>query len=255
MKIGFPNHPRKNLIEEIEWIGKNGFDFVDLFLEEDEAIPEKINVEEIKSILRKYNLDAVGHLAWYLPIGSPMGALQKAGIKEAIKYFGVLNELGVEFITIHADWPGIIFSSAEGTEFQIESLKKLLKEAKKYKLKLMYEPIDTPYDNIENVSKILEKVPGLFLHLDLGHANLFGKNPEEFIVKFQKKIKHIHLHDNFGDRDLHLPMGCGVIDWKKILTILKKCYNGTITLEIFSRDRDYVLLTKEKLKKLWQEIK
>ena len=40
MKIGFPNNPRKNILEEIEWIGKNGFDFIDLFLEEDQAGPE-----------------------------------------------------------------------------------------------------------------------------------------------------------------------------------------------------------------------
>jgi len=29
--------------------------------------------------------------------------------------------------------------------------------------------------------------------------------------------------------------------------------SGTITLEIFSRDKDYVLLSKEKLKKLWEK--
>jgi sugar phosphate isomerase/epimerase len=77
MKIGFPNHPRKNIIDEIEWIGENGFDFIDLFLEEDQAVPEKIDLEEIKKVLRKYNLNTVGHLAWYLPIGSPMKSLRK----------------------------------------------------------------------------------------------------------------------------------------------------------------------------------
>jgi sugar phosphate isomerase/epimerase len=254
MKIGFPNHPRKNIIEEIEWIGKNGFDFVDLFLEEDQAIPEKIDTSEVKRVLKKYNLGTVGHLAWYLPIGSPMKSLREAAIKEAIKYFEVFNKLGVEFVTVHANWPGIVFSPKEGVGFQIESLRKLIKEAKKYNLKLMYEPVDTSNDNIENVSEVLENVPELFLHLDFGHANLFGQNPEEFIEKFQSKIKHIHLHDNFGNTDLHLPLGCGAINWEKILKTLKKYYDGTITLEIFSRDRDYVLLSKEKLKKLWQKI-
>ena len=35
MKIGFPNHPREDIIEEIKWIGKNKFDFIDIFLEEE----------------------------------------------------------------------------------------------------------------------------------------------------------------------------------------------------------------------------
>ncbi len=252
MKIGFPNHPRKNIIEEIEWIDKNGFDFVDLFLEEDQAVPEKIDTEKLKQLLKNYNLDIVGHTAWYLPIGSPIKSLREAAIKEAIRYFEVFNKLGVEFVTIHAHWPGIVFSPREGVDFQIESLSKLVKEAEKYDLKLMYEPTDTFNDNIENISVVLQEVPELFFHLDIGHANLFGRKPEEFIEKFYQKLKHVHLHDNFGNADLHLPIGCGAIDWEGALNVLKKYYDGTITLEIFSRDKDYVLESREKLKKLWE---
>ena len=254
MKIGFPNNPRKDLLKEIEWIGKNGFDFVDLFLEEDKATPEKINVEKVKKLLRKYNLGVVGHTAWYLPIGSPIKTLREASVKELVRYFEVFSELGVEFVTIHANWPGGMFSEEEGIKFQVESLRKLVREAKRFNLKIMYEPLETYADNVKNVSKILKMVPGLFLHLDIGHANLFGKKPEEFIKKFSNKIKHVHLHDNNGDKDLHLPMGCGSIEWEKILKILKKYYDGTITLEVFSKDKDYVLLAKEKLRKLWSKL-
>lgn len=254
MKIGFPNHPRRNIVKEIEWIGQNNFDFVDLFLEEDQAVPEKIDVKRLKQFFKNYNLDAVGHTAWYLPIGSPIKSLREAVIKEVIRYFEVFNKLGVEFITIHANWPGIVFSPREGVEFQIESLGKLVKEAEKYNLKLMYEPIDTLNDSIENISVILKEIPELFFHLDIGHANLFGRKPEEFIEKFHPKLKHVHLHDNFGNADLHLPLGHGVINWERILRILKKYYDGTITLEIFSKNKDYVLQSKEKLKELWQKI-
>jgi len=254
MKIGFPNHPRKDILDEIEWIGENNFDFVDLFLEEDMATPEKIEPEELKKRLKKYKLGALGHTAWYLPIGSPARTLREAAIKEMRRYFEIFEKIGVKFITIHANWPGIVFSAQEGLQFQIETLRELIREAENYNLKLMYEPIDTADDNIENAFLILKEIPKLFLHLDIGHANLFGKKPELFIEKFHQKIKHIHLHNNFGNTDLHLPMGCGIVDWEKILKTLKKFYDGTITLEIFSRDRDYVLLAKEKLKKLWEKL-
>lgn len=254
MKIGYPTHPRKNLLEEIEWIGKNKFDFVELFLEEDQATPEKIDIKKTKQLLKKYHLEALGHTAWYLPIGSPMKALREAAIKEALRYFEVFSKLGVKLVTIHAHWPGGMFSQKEGIKFQVESLRKLVKEAKRFNLEIMYEPITTPADNIKNVSQILRKVPELSLLLDLGHANLCGRKPEEFIKRFHSKIKHIHLHDNFGDEDLHLPMGCGSMKWEKILKILKKYYDGTITLEIFSKEKDYVLLAREKLKKLWKRL-
>ena len=35
MQIGFPTHPRKDMVDEIHWIGANGFDFADLFFEAD----------------------------------------------------------------------------------------------------------------------------------------------------------------------------------------------------------------------------
>src|SRR5260370_42083308 len=43
MKIGAMNHPARNPLEEIEWIGKDGFDFVDFPLEPTAADPDKID--------------------------------------------------------------------------------------------------------------------------------------------------------------------------------------------------------------------
>ncbi len=55
-----------------------------------------------------------------------------------------------------------------------------------------------------------------------------------------------------GSADLHLPLGAGLIPWNKIVTELKKYqYDGTITLEVFSRDRRYLLASRDKLLELW----
>lgn len=254
MKIGFPNNPRSNILKEIEWIGSSGFDFVDLFLEEDKAVPERIEVEKVRELLQKYNLEALGHTAWYLPIGSPMKSLRETAVNEAVRYFEIFHRLEIKLVTIHANWAKGMFSPEEGINFQIDTLNKLVREAENYNIEIMYEPIITPYDSVDNVAKILDGVPGLLLHIDTGHSNVFGRKPEDFIERFHEKLVHIHLNDNDGNADLHLPMGCGNINWKKTLKVLKKYYDGTITLEVFSRDKDYVLLSKEKLRKLWDEV-
>ena len=181
MKIGCPNHPRKPVLEEVEWIGRNKFDFLDLFLEEDQATPEKIDIEQTKRLLQKYRLDIVGHTAWYLPIGSPVKAFRETAVNEALRYFDVLQKLEAKFVTVHANWPIGLFSTREGIRFQVETLRMLVKEAERFDLKVMYEPTDTARDSVESVSTILESVPGLFLHIDIGHANLFGRKPEEFM--------------------------------------------------------------------------
>ena len=218
MKVGFANNPKRDILEEIEWIGKNKFDFVDLFLEEDQATPERIDVEKVRNLLEEHGLEVVGHTACYLPIGSPIRSLRESAVKEITRYFRI-------FIVL---------------------LQSMLPAPK-----LMYEPIDTQKDNLENVSAVLTQVPELLFHLDIGHASLFGRKPEQFIKEFHQRLRHVHLNDNDRMRDLHLPMGAGSIDWRRTIKILKRYYDGTITLEVFSRDRDYALLSREKLIRLW----
>ena len=52
-----------------------------------------------------------------------------------------------------------------------------------------------------------------------------------------KRIRHFHLHDNWGgqsqDDDLHLPIGDGTLDFRAIVaSLMSTGYDGTITLEV-----------------------
>ena len=79
-----------------------------------------------------------------------------------------------------------------------------------------------------------------------------GKRLFDFIDRFHDRIGHIHANDNFGKEDNHLPIGTGTVDFLKVIKALKKvAYDATITLEVFSRDRDYLKISKEKLKAMF----
>ena len=70
----------------------------------------------------------------------------------------------------------------------------------------------------------------------------------DFIGTFSDRIGHVHVSDNFGKEDNHLPIGTGTIDFPKIIKALKDIgYDDTLTLEVFSRDRDYLRISREKL--------
>jgi sugar phosphate isomerase/epimerase len=254
MKIGFPNNPRRNILTEVAWIGNNSFDFVDLFLEEDLATPEKIDTESLKDTLSHYSLEAVGHTAWYLPIGSPVKALRAAAIDEVERYLALFSRIGVSRVTVHSQWPGGMFSAQEGLAFQIESLREIVLLARELGIGIMYEPVDTPDDSLKNVARILDRIPELLFHLDIGHAHLHGRKPEQFIQEFSSRLSHVHLHDNSRNLDLHLPMGCGTVNWDDTVKALKKYYDGTITIEVFSRDKEYVLMSRDKLKRMWDAL-
>ena len=49
MQIGVMNHPARDPIAEIEWIGQHGFDFVDFTLEPPAADPDVIDPDAIRT--------------------------------------------------------------------------------------------------------------------------------------------------------------------------------------------------------------
>ena len=254
MTIGFPNHPRRDILTEIEWIGRNRFDFADLFLEPDRAAVEVIDPARVRDALQRFGLDAVGHLAYYLPIASPLPQIRSASVAAAREYLVVFAHIGVAAVTVHANWPPSFFSAGEALNWQAESLREIVQVAGDLGVCVMYEPLDTQLDTPENLEAILNDLPDLLCHLDLGHCNLFGRSPVAMIRRFGARLHHVHLHDNNGRWDLHLPPGTGNIDWRAVVRALKDVnYERTITLEVFSRDRDYVLLAKRKLQAMWAE--
>lgn len=251
MKIGFPNNPRKEILSEIEWIGRNGFDFVDLFLEPDRASIEVIDPARLRQALERFGLEAVGHLAFYLPIASPLAQLRRAAVETARHYLAVFAQIGAPAVTVHAHWPSL-FSAREALAWQLESLRGILRAAAELGIGVMYESLDTEHDTPDNLQAVLDALPQLLCHLDLGHCNLFGRSAEAMIHRFGARLHHLHLHDNNGRADLHLPPGAGNIDWPAVVRALKAVgYDRTITLEVFSRDRDYVLLAKRKVEAWW----
>ena len=68
--------------------------------------------------------------------------------------------------------------------------------------------------------------------LYIGHAKYSNISISEWFEKLKDKLSYIHLSDNMGFFDDHLPLGSGVIDWKEV----NKLYCGLnreipITLE------------------------
>lgn len=76
--------------------------------------------------------------------------------------------------------------------------------------------------------------------LDTGHAYL-ARELGNVVNKLSGHLHLIHLNDNRGDRDEHLPPGEGHIDWPWFLEELRRCnFSGTLILEISSRHNEPV---------------
>ena len=73
--------------------------------------------------------------------------------------------------------------------------------------------------------------PRLGLCLDVGHAAVYSHRPvSEWIEAFLPYLRHVHLHDNDGASDLHLPLGAGTLPLLPWLAALEQA-RPTYTLE------------------------
>lgn len=69
---------------------------------------------------------------------------------------------------------------------------------------------------------------------DIGHWHLFGQSDlEAWLRHIGKHLRHLHLHDNHGTSDEHLPLGEGLIDFQALFRSLDAAsVCPSITLEI-----------------------
>jgi sugar phosphate isomerase/epimerase len=139
----------------------------------------------------------------------------------------------------------------------IESLGYLIEHGKTVGVGIMIENLPGDYNNAAQLGELLNPLPDLGLHLDIGHANLMVpyNTTEEILHSFGDRLRHVHLHDNKGGHeDAHLPLGAGRIDVPRMVRALQNSgYDGTITLEVFTPDRHYFEYSRDVLRRVWDE--
>jgi sugar phosphate isomerase/epimerase len=64
---------------------------------------------------------------------------------------------------------------------------------------------------------------------------------EDFLPHLHR-AHHIHIHDNHGQSDEHLPLGAGTINWEKVGREIAARYSGTIVIEGRSLDEARISL-------------
>jgi sugar phosphate isomerase/epimerase len=71
------------------------------------------------------------------------------------------------------------------------------------------------FDSEEYIN-LFREIDGIFALLDIGHAYLNGWDIPRVIWQLGDKLVALHLHDNRGRDDEHLPVGTGRINWRLV---------------------------------------
>ncbi|WP_048203313.1 sugar phosphate isomerase/epimerase family protein [Methanocaldococcus infernus] len=148
--------------------------------------------------------------------------------------FKIASLLNIKYVVIHGgDINGSYHKAYINT---LRALKSLINLANEYSVKIVLENL---CDN--RIGAFPHEFSGLLddeigVTLDVGHAylmcNKYGMSMREYFKMLRPYIEHVHLHDNFGFVDNHLPLGEGNINWKMVLNELRKCKVKNLILEI-----------------------
>lgn len=255
MKLGLMNNPARDPLKEIPRIADLGFAFVDLTLEPPKTRADLVDAKRILQALNYCNLDVVGHTAYYLPFASAFDLVQKAAVQEAERCLQVFADVGARVMNLHLDCRAPGYDTTWINARNVQSIEMLLPTAQKLGVSLMVENVDG--DDAEALAPVLDPLPNVGLHLDIGHANIGTRKSHtpSLLGAYGDRLRHVHLSDNKGKSDDHLAIGAGVIDWKRELKALKASgYDGTITLECFYGDLELIKYARDKVRSLWASV-
>ncbi len=83
-----------------------------------------------------------------------------------------------------------------------------------------------------NISALAEKL-SCGICWDTGHANISGYKQSEQLELLTGKLEVLHIHDNDGIRDSHLPPFDGNVDWEDVAFGLRCCgFHGILDIEV-----------------------
>lgn len=257
MLIGTMNHPERDIVQEIEWMADLGMEFLDLTLEPPAANSASVDMTPIRAALQRHRMPVVGHTAWYLPMASAIEEVRLGAVAELRRCMYKFAEVGARWMNIHPDRHTPWHQRSFFIERNIQSLRELLPHVAKTGVGLMIENLPGDYNSAPQLGELLDPMPELGLHLDIGHANLQvpHNTTAEILAKYGDRLRHVHLHDNKGgNADLHLPLGVGNVDLEHTVCTLRDCgYDGTITLEVFTPDKHYLTYSRNRLREVWNQ--
>lgn len=263
-KYGLLTNPTHDVVKEIREFARLGFDYAEIGIEEPCGSPKilRSGKREILAALKRNNMFAVGHTAYWVDFGSLHKNVRRGWIDEGKEMIDVASQLRMGYLNFHF-FPGNSMGRKipEGRRLYIRNFAAAMKElcayAKRKNVTLMLENIPkgrrNPY-GIDDFNWVIKSAPGLMVHLDVAHAFIEGGNKriDEYIRRFSSKLAHIHMSDNNGKEDEHIPLGKGKINFKRVAKSLKRInYDKTITFEVFTSDLDAKRSTV-KFQRLWK---
>lgn len=203
--------------------------------------------EEIRDALSTSDLEVQVHAPLNdINIASINRRIREVSIEEIKRSMEMASMIDAEVVTVH---PGVYSPLSQYLDSVLEiskgSLRELKKAAEEFSVKLAVENLPTMWITFcsepEEIEELVREVGSAFC-LDIGHAYIADRLDD--FLDLDLPLANLHLHDNHGEDDVHLPLGQGDIELGKVLNSLKD-YKGGLVIE--GRDLEGLIESRDHL--------
>lgn len=262
LQFGAMNFPVNPTLDELEEFAALGFDYLELTLDPPRAHYRQVLDEKtaIQASLEQFGMALVCHMPTFVSLADLTESIREASLHEVLQSLETAAHLKARKAVVHpADIRGMgTFVKDTSRKLALESLEKIYTASETLGIEICLEnmfPRTGFCAEVSDFEAIFDWLPALKMTLDTGHANIDsprGQRLLEFIQRFPARITHLHVSDNRGKRDEHLPIGAGNIPFPKILKALKSAgFDHTVTFEIFTDDRADLRRSRETFCRIW----
>lgn len=252
IRTGFVTQVDMELAEAFRVADETGCDHVEIMMEGDTdraGLAERTG--EIRGLADEHDVDILVHLPFNLDIGSPHEHVRDGATREVKAAIETAADIGAEKGVLHAAsdaWmPGY---GVEPVEARIlDAVRTLDAHGADHDVAICVENVPNQFFDVRDFPYLFEQTDAA-MTLDTGHARMSGMEQAEmasFIDEFADRIGHVHLNDTRQPEDEHLPFGAGDLDFDRLLAPLMDGWTGTLSLEVFTHDWDYIRYSTERL--------
>lgn len=248
MKVGNALPPEPENLEKNIRESKD-FDFIEIPIGEKEIPVEDLEIDKIRELVEKHDLDLVIHLPFRQPLYTSVEEFNQA----LNKYFKNLLEIGKKMsaskAVVHVDMRrGLEIDEIENE--LLTQMKDIAELGQDHDIEICFENVNIGYLNgveLFDLGRILDE-NNLSMCLDIGHAfeEVSQDDLEEFFEEYQSVVSHFHIQDTREGDDLHMPLGSGDIDFEFLGSL--DVSNQTFSLEIFTEDKEYLGISEDRLR-------
>jgi sugar phosphate isomerase/epimerase len=220
-----------------------GMTGIEIKLGRDDMISTEMRLFLLDSV-PSYDVAVHAHLPYLqgpANLASPSESLGSGATKIMLESLGFAASLGCSLVNSH-----IGVDTGEGSHLEISAgrLGPICEMANDIGIEISMENQESKCHGILNTPQdleaLLDLIPGAAITYDPGHGNTHGFGPREFLPVCIGNLRYLHLHDNPGDWDRHLPLGRGNLDFRYLLDEIGRGKKGNLvipaTLELKSTD-------------------